>query len=1200
MSSKYFKLSLFFIFYFLTTYLYATDYKISDGGVIVVADDDRFFDSGGQNDKYKNKEDLTIILKAPAGYDLAIEFKSFQVYLNDVLSIFDNNNYIGDYTNYNNPGRIYFPSGIAKFNFTSTKWYNHKGWEAIIHLIPKTNSSILISNGGSHLVDEPIRFYDSGGANSPYSNKETSNINFYAPAGYDLLVYFITYNTESNFDFLKVSDGVSQLRKLDDVNNNLKLVSSTGNLKFDFKSDQFVNEFGWEAVVYKREKPAVLIFTDSDVTEDAGVATIRVSLSKVMSSDVSFEWCTANGQAKQPLDYTRVNWSSVKINAGDSYVELKIVINDDDVFEGDEKFTIFIKNSINAKIVNDRISCTILDNESAPPELSISDISVDEGSGVAIFQVRLNKISTEIVRFSWITANNTAMHPNDYIAEGWKYGIIPAGQLFVNMEVTIKDDGIYEGDENFICDITSALNASILNSRGVCTIIDNDSNASIEVDKHSPEKDYSPIELVQKILVTGCLTADGITYSGDVINGIGYFDKGDSDFPLSSGIILSTGDVDHALGPSSNSGDDALNNDAFDNDIKIITGNNSEDAQVLEFDFVPAGNKLEFKYIFASEEYPDYACTDYNDVFAFILSGPGIDADPYLSGKNIALIPNTTDWVTINNVNGSHDNGSNSSCGSSAYYVDESSGYATSFNGRTQILKANADVVPCETYHIRLIISDVNDDQYNSAVFLETGSFKTNEVVIKNGLGGSEDLDIMYEGCDGSFLKFTREGNIDNDFTFHIEISGTAENGVDFVQATPLGVELGAFPDQITIPANETEVTYYYKAVSDNLIEGDEYFRISFLKGCPCSSTPEYYTKDIQIIDIPEIEVTIPSNVQCMSGIPVATITIELKNGLNSANYEYSIDGGTYHEDNVFTITNPVVGADYIVSVRDKFSCNPASSFTVTIPPVVPVESHAGPDKNICEGDVVQLSGSGGIYYEWNCLPVSGLSHLSNVNVSNPTVDESIPFGIYTYILTVKESSSSSASCVSTDEMVLTVNENAHFSIETDKTEYCNGEQIQLSSSILNSNTGDSYLWNAVADIANSGVANTTAICYVSSLSSKDFSLKVTKSNGCYNTESVLGVFIYPSPEISLNALSNICADLSDGQLHINASGGTPFGSSPFYTYSWNHDTLLTLPSASGLSAGSYTVTVSDSKNCSIDKTFDVSQKPKPIGIFHD
>ncbi|MBI9060106.1 MAG: SprB repeat-containing protein [Labilibaculum sp.] len=857
-----------------------------------------------------------------------------------------------------------------------------------------------------------------------------------------------------------------------------------------------------------------------------------------------------------------------------SSLEIRVVVNNDN---GNEYY--FFDNVV---VYGDRTDLV---------SLSVGANSIAEEGGGTNIIASLNGVQasdvTVTLGFSG-TATGVDYSLNNSI-------VIPAGNLSASINLTTVNDTDIEGDENLNISVINVVNGTEDGTQMVIvTIVDDDmpSTDPIQVDRQSPENGYSPNELVQNVLVTGCLTASGVQYSGDQTLGVGYFNAGSSDFPLSSGLIMSTGQVRKAEGPNSGNATDNIGGATVDADVTRLNGS-ARDVQILEFDFVPAGDKLEFRYLFASEEYPEYACGAYNDVFGFILSGPGISG-PFLNGgENIALLPSSTDFVTINNVN---DQG----CGNSSYYVDGAGGFATQFDGRTIVLTANADVVACQTYHIRLIIADVWDDAYNSAVFLEAESFKSNEVLIQNGIGINDDIENMYEGCTGSYIKFLRTEDIGTELTFDLNISGSAENGVDYIYVDQFGAQIGdgKLPETVTLPAGVAELSYYYKALSDTGIEGNEEMRLSFLKSCPCSA-PDYYEKVVTIIDVPEIEASPTSLVSCLGATPVATITIDLKSGLDPSDYQYSLEGGGFQDDNVFTLTNPPVGSVYTITVQDKFACS-SEDFDVTIPAVTPIAAEAGPSKEICEGETVQLNGSGGIYYEWSCSPASGLTYLNNVNSSSPTVADDIPFGIYTYTLTVKESNSATASCVDTDFMVLTVKENSHFTIVSDKTEYCSGEVIGLSSTILNGNGGDSYSWTPVAGIANSTSANTTATYSVITLSAKDFSLTVTKSNGCSNTEYISGVLVNPHPVISLNGSSNICSDGSNGTLNVDVSGGTPLGASPFYNYSWSHDGGLNLPNATGLGVGTYTLTVTDAKSCSKAETYDVGAEPSPKGIYHE
>ena len=116
--------------------------------------------------------------------------------------------------------------------------------------------------------------------------------------------------------------------------------------------------------------------------------------------------------------------------------------------------------------------------------------------------------------------------------------------------------------------------------------------------------------------------------------------------------------------------------------------------------------------MFASDEYNQFANTGYNDVFAFYLTPPGG------SPTNIALVPGTTDPVSINNVNLENN---------PQYYIDNDISTAahlnTEMNGLTTVLTATASIVPGETYHIKLAICDVGDPYYDSNVFIKAGSF---------------------------------------------------------------------------------------------------------------------------------------------------------------------------------------------------------------------------------------------------------------------------------------------------------------------------------------------------------------------------------------------------------------------------------------------------------------------------------------------
>ncbi|MBP6624949.1 MAG: T9SS type A sorting domain-containing protein [Chitinophagaceae bacterium] len=193
---------------------------------------------------------------------------------------------------------------------------------------------------------------------------------------------------------------------------------------------------------------------------------------------------------------------------------------------------------------------------------------------------------------------------------------------------------------------------------------------------------------------------------------------GVSNLGIANGIVLGNGSLldptNGLLGAPNLMSSSGLNTPG-DADLAFISGGLSYDACVLEFDLQPAGTFVEFEYIFGSDEYPAFNCTSFNDIFAFLISGPGFTAP-----TNIALVPGSTTPVSINSINDQ----SSSACGDSTYYVNNLD-TVISINGFTTPLIATANVTPGQTYHLKLAISDIADMILNSYVFLKANSLKS-------------------------------------------------------------------------------------------------------------------------------------------------------------------------------------------------------------------------------------------------------------------------------------------------------------------------------------------------------------------------------------------------------------------------------------------------------------------------------------------
>lgn len=214
---------------------------------------------------------------------------------------------------------------------------------------------------------------------------------------------------------------------------------------------------------------------------------------------------------------------------------------------------------------------------------------------------------------------------------------------------------------------------------------------------------YSIEEMVVDFFDNTCVTPSNITTTGTEAS-VAFFDAGGTDLGVQAGIFISTGNVFDAIGPNNSSATGQAMGIDGDADLNTLLGANTFDAVTIEMDILPSESVLDFSYVFASEEYPEYVGSAFNDVFAFFVSGPGLNGQ-----ENIALIPGTTQPVAINNVNAN----SNSS-----YYVDNTDGIYIEFDGFTTNMTAQVQVVPNETYHVKIVIADAMDAIFDSGIFL--------------------------------------------------------------------------------------------------------------------------------------------------------------------------------------------------------------------------------------------------------------------------------------------------------------------------------------------------------------------------------------------------------------------------------------------------------------------------------------------------
>ncbi len=661
--------------------------------------------------------------------------------------------------------------------------------------------------------------------------------------------------------------------------------------------------------------------------------------------------------------------------------------------------------------------------------------------------------------------------------------------------------------------------------------------------------------LIQQVLIGGqCFDVANVDVQGAEIQ-YGNFGGGDNSIGIGSGVILSTGDVSAISGPNTSaSTSTAAGGGGGDPDLAQIAAGGLNDVCVIEFDFTPTVAGLAFDYVFASEEYCEYAGSSFNDVFGFFLSGPGING-PYTNGAiNIATLPGGAGPVAINNVNHFSNQGffiSNDPFSAQCSGFAPAAQDAIEFDGYTTVLTAVAQgLIPCETYHIKLAIADVGDAIYDSAVFLKANSFFAGDTYdgMVTATGPALSATQPYEGCSDAALILTRYGDTDQDLVVNLTVlpGSTATPGQDYEP----------FPTTVTIPAGQSSITVLIDIFADLIVEGSEFIYIELESPCSCFRNGV----QIEIVEPPPVDVLVPDTIGCIN-TPVQ-ITPNASGGVPG--YTFTWSNGTSGPTTAVTPTeDPVV---YTVTATDACGQETVTDFTV---------DGDGPEATIngidsvCQGDNlavlnVEFDGEGGPYnftYDAGNGPVT----VSNITENPYQVVISPANPGFVNLISIEENG-----CFGT---VGGIGEIASKDIvaAADVTPISCPGQTDGAIAVQPSGGTGPYTFNW-----NNGLADQPD---QSGLPPGTYQVDIFDAEGCFTTVDVV---LDDPPAINLQ-VANIedidCNNPDLGSIDISVSGGTP----PF-TYLWN--TGATSEDLDSLPPGSYSVAVTDASGCTEQQDF--------------
>jgi hypothetical protein len=222
------------------------------------------------------------------------------------------------------------------------------------------------------------------------------------------------------------------------------------------------------------------------------------------------------------------------------------------------------------------------------------------------------------------------------------------------------------------------------------------------------------LQLANMIMGDG-ITVLGATYTGAATSKAIYTNGGLSAgvVPSTSGVIFSTGraaDFTQSSGDpnrSTGTGSDSL---GIDNNAQFntIASARTYDASFIDIDFRPTGNMMTFQFVISSDEYPEYAASQYNDVVGVWINGVHV---PVSVGSGINGITNINGLTQPN-----------------LYVNNTNDAYNTEMDGFTLTLSLTVPVNAGVTNSIRIGVADTSDAAYDTNLIIGADSAQSTVV----------------------------------------------------------------------------------------------------------------------------------------------------------------------------------------------------------------------------------------------------------------------------------------------------------------------------------------------------------------------------------------------------------------------------------------------------------------------------------------
>jgi len=656
----------------------------------------------------------------------------------------------------------------------------------------------------------------------------------------------------------------------------------------------------------------------------------------------------------------------------------------------------------------------------------------------------------------------------------------------------------------------------------------------------------------------------GLTVTNPIITcpnvAYGTFSNGQSsNIGINSGVILSTGNVNTLNGtgatfwsvdnPGANCNDPELNS------IEPLA---NKDCCILEFDVVPSCSTLLIRFVFGSEEYPEFVNAGYNDAFGFFVTGVNPSGTAY-NNTNVATLPDNTTIVSIDNVNAGNN---------AQFYVNNGSGTSIKLDAFTTVLTREIVVTPCETYHFKMAIADAGDGVYDSGVFIDfldcSTSLSATVATTPVSCAGNDGT-ATASGING-FPPYTFIWNTTPPQTTS-SVSGLTAGTYSVVvddagSCTPPSIQIFTVSTEISVPqvtiTGDTCILDSTILTATATVLGGTYLwsngeTTNTIQVAPSTTSTYTCTYDLaSCITIDSIQVTKkivttfnPISALCRGATPI-TLPTSSSNNPNIT--------GTW---NIPTINTNTVGITNYIFTASLPQCATSNTLPITIKPIPTVT--LSPNQTICQGQQVTINSTANISggtYDWE--PVDSTT-------ANLTT---FPDSTIIYSLVYTLNGCPSLQALST----VTVNPNVPV---------YGGEDALIC-------IGDSVRLHAVGTPIIEWDAPVVDSVTFSPTSTATYTVYGTSDNGCITVDYIT-VIVVQTPIIDPGTPPVACVGQS---VTLNASGAGQGAN-----YSWNFGVTNGVPFVANQNQ-IYTVTGIDQYGCVGEATISVTALPIPIANF--